>query len=149
MDTASDEVRPSECSIFEPVAGIIGPCERISFSYNGQGGASVRMVFSAVNGLRGEDLYLEFEHVTALRWEPECPGFNPMPLAMPKCSEEAWSRWTFPLLITHRSDWLGRYRQVHEAASNTPVLAHFYLISMWDLVQLIAGTSVQAKWVAG
>jgi hypothetical protein len=135
------------CSKWEPAPGIVGPSADISFAYSGRDKASVTMHFSRVVGLPPEDLLLRFEGLVALRWELECPGFDPVPKDLPKCTEVQWRIWTFPLLKIEESEWLKQYQPIYEPAK-APSLSHFLLVSMNDLVQLIARSDATAEWIS-
>ncbi len=136
-----------KCHRWEPISGIVGPAADISFSYAGRDLGTVTLHFSRVKGLPSEDLSLHFTHLVALRWELECPGFDPTPENLPKCISPKWSGWTFPLLEIENSSWLDQYAPTY-IHPNGPSLSHFLLVSMNDLVQIIACSDVKSEWVA-
>ena len=86
---------------WEPVTGIEGPCDRISFSYSsGAGTAMVSMNFSAGDGA-SRNLILQFKGLVVLAGEDEAPGgFVPAPAteSLPKLHCGRHPNWTFPLL---------------------------------------------------
>jgi hypothetical protein len=133
------------CCNWEPAPRIVGPAAAISFACSGRDSGSVIMHFSRVPGLPAEDLLLRFQDLVALRWELECPGFDPMPKDLPKCTEEKWHDWVFPLLKIEGSAWLQQYEPIYGRANS---LSHFLLISQNDLVQLIARSDATAEWIA-
>ena len=135
------------CIRWEPTPGVIGPAADISFAYAGRDNAAVTMHFSRVAGLPDEDLVLRFTCVVALRWELECPGLNPMPLELPKCTSAKWTKWTFPLLKIEKSSWLEQYAPIYKPREGL-VLSHFLLVSMNDLVQIIARADASTEWIA-
>ena len=132
--------------IWEPVPGIIGPCADISFERPASGNAlRVTMHFSRTKGLPSQDLHLRFDGPLALRWEDECPGFDPVPEQLPKCATATWREWAFPLLKVEGSELLRQVRAIHEL-DGTPEIAHFLLVSMNDLVQIVARSEVRSEW---
>lgn len=136
------------CCRWEPTSGIVGPAADISFAYSGRENAFVTMHFSRVVGLPMQDLLLRFRDIVALRWELECPGFDPVPKELPKCTVAKWTTWTFPLLRIEESSWLRKYAPIYQLPKG-PSLSHFLLISMNDLVQLIARSDATAEWIPG
>jgi hypothetical protein len=80
-------------------------------------------------------LSLEFTRVIAFHFEDDCPGNFPLPRELPKLRPGL----TFPLLKIENSRWLSQWPM-------WPDLAHFVLLSLDDLVQLIAHPTVQARW---
>lgn len=134
------------CSKWMPVSDVIGPAADISFAYSRRDNCSVTMHFSRVVGLPPEDLLLRFTDIVALRWELECPGFDPTPESLPKCTLSKWSKWTFPLLKIKRSQWLTQYSSIYQH-TDCPELSHFLLVSMNDLVQIIARSDAGAEWI--
>jgi hypothetical protein len=135
-------------AIWQPVDGIVGPCADMSFSYSGRDRTFVTMHFSHVKDLPENDLTLDFRGAVAMKWELECPGFNEMPQDLPKCRDPKWQMWTFPLLQVEDSSWLQQFKPIYEHPQGSK-LAHFLLVSMNDLVQLIANAEVGAKWIVG
>ncbi len=86
--------------------------------------------------MRGKrDLSLRFAHVIALRYEDECPGFDPLPKPLPMLKASV----TCPLLTIENSGWAKQWAMHAD-------LVHFALISSDDLVQLIAKPGVEAGW---
>jgi hypothetical protein len=113
---------------WEPVADIDIPFGSIWYSYSGD---------SLTATLRGSrSLSLRFSGVVALRFELECPGFNPLPKPFPMLRPGA----TFPLLVVEQSRWLEQYEPIYQGRR------HFALVSSDDLVQLIANPQVIAQW---
>jgi hypothetical protein len=135
-------------TIWEPAAGIEGPCAEISLTLSRDGTLSVTMHFSDVRGLPNRDLRIQFAGALALHWEDECPGFYPVPPEMAKCSNPQWASWVFPLHKIEDSELLEQFRAVYEVGA-APRLAHFLLIAMDDLVHIIARSDATASWVPG
>jgi hypothetical protein len=89
--------------------------------------------------MRGDrDLLLRFTGVIALRYEDECPGFDPLPKPLPILK----TRVTFPLLRIQESRWLDQWSMYKGRV-------HFAMISSDDLVQVIAKPNVEARWRVG
>jgi hypothetical protein len=87
--------------------------------------------------LRGaRTLSLRFTQVIALRYEDECPGFDPLPKELPMLKPGV----TFPLLKIEESEWAKQWAMYNN-------LVHLALISSDDLVQLVANPEVDARWV--
>lgn len=132
------------CVVWEPVAGIKSPCADISLEYRGPDRLRVVMHFSRVRGNPELDLELRFRGAIAYRWESESFGLLPVPPA-PRLEHPEWSRWTAPLLRVEGSGWL------HEHQSRNPFAAedraHFVLIAMNDVVELLAFPDVEAAWI--
>lgn len=84
------------------------------------------------------NLHLRFTGAIALRFEDDCPGFDPLPKPLPMLSP----RLTFPLLRIDRSAWLGQWDLIRVGHN----LRHFALLSLDDLVQIIANADAQASW---
>jgi hypothetical protein len=139
-----------KASIWQPVSGIVGPCADIGFARSLGEELVVTMHFSLVRGLPNEDLRLQFTGALAMHWEDECPGFYPVPenVLKLKCSDPQWAMWMFPLQRVEGSELLEQFRGVYEIG-NAPRLAHFLLISMNDLVHVIARSDVTAYWIPG
>jgi hypothetical protein len=90
----------------------------------------------AVIALHGErSLHLRFAGVVALHFEDECPGNFPLPTDRPRLN----SQLMFPLLKIENSRWLAQWPM-------WPKLVHYALLSLDDLVYLIAEPKVQAQW---
>jgi hypothetical protein len=132
--------------VWEPVDGIDGPCGQISFSYSPDHTATVLMSFAGIAGNPPRDLILRFRLVIVLSGEDECPGgFVQAPAipSLPKLGRGEHPSWTFPLLKLLDSEPLNQYQLMY---SPTHPLAHFFLISMDNLVHVIASADVDAAW---
>jgi hypothetical protein len=115
---------------WNPVPDINDGFEAISFSYHFDDARTVSVV------MHGErNLHLKFTHVTALHYEDECPGNFPRPPELPMLK----SNLTFPLLRINESKWRAQWLMYTD-------LIHYFLISSDDLVHLVAGPNVDAKW---
>lgn len=104
------------------------------------------MTFAGTAGGPPRDLILRFKQVIVLSGEDECPGgFVPAPAvkSLPKLGHGDHPTWTFPLLKIVDSEPLKQYQLMRP--SNQP-LAHFFMISMDNLVHVIASTEVDAAW---
>lgn len=113
-----------------PVPDITSEFGSLSYSFGG-GTVSVTM-----HGER--NLSLSFGGVIALRFEEECPGFDPLPNPLPMLKPQV----TFPLLIIEDSEWLGMFEPIYRGRK------HFAFITSDHLLQLIAKPEVVAKWLA-
>jgi len=131
-------------STWSPVSDVVGPCADISFERTLPGALIVTMHFSLTKGLPNRDLRIAFAQAAAIRWEEECPGLEPVPRELPKLTNPKWSTWTAPLLGLEDSVLLRSLRAIHGEH-----LQHFLLVSMNDLLHVVAGPSVEASWVAG
>lgn len=136
----------AECAIiWEPAAGIESPCAAIAFRYDPPDKLQARMYFSRVNGGPNQDLEVLFHGVIGIRWSNEFHGsiVYPVPRPMPKCRDSRWASWVFPLLRVSESSWLATY----QALPGTELREHFALISMDDLLDVIALPDAEARWV--
>jgi hypothetical protein len=130
---------------WEPIAGINGPSGQISFSYVPAHTATVRMTFAGLAGGPPRGLTLKFKRVVVLCGEEECPGgFSPTPKLLPKLGRGNHPNYTFPLLRFVDSEPLKQYDQIFHQKDQP--LAHFYLISLHNLVHVIASGDVGATW---
>jgi hypothetical protein len=111
-----------------PVPDIDSMFGSISFSFE-RSSLSVTM-----NGARC--LELIFTGIVALRYEDECPGFDPLPKPLPMLREHE----TFPLLKIEQSRWLEQFDKIYFGR------CHFALVSSDDLIQVIAKPDVFARW---
>ena len=134
--------------IWEPVSGIDSPCAELSLFLEPSRRLKVLMHFSKVKDGPTLDLELLFSGAVTLRWADEFTGsiFHPMSVLAPKCRNERWSEWIFPLLIIQESPWLATYQSIAELPG-TQSLQHFALICMNDLLDIAATPDVVARWV--
>jgi hypothetical protein len=131
--------------VWEPIDGICGPCGQISFSYIPVHTATVLMTFSGIAGGPPRGLTLKFKRVIVLCGEEECPGgFVPTPKPLPKLGRGDHPNFTFPLLKFVDSEPLKQYDLIFHQKDKP--LAHFYLISFHNLVQVIADAEAEATW---
>ena len=107
---------------WEPIADIDSPFGSIAYAFR-HDSLSVQMI-----GVR--TLTLAFTGVVALRFEQECPGFDFIPLPLPRLTPA----WTFPLLLVDGSPWRERY------GTTCGELLHFALVSNDHLLQLLASS---------
>jgi hypothetical protein len=131
------------CIKWEPVGGILAPCADIRFTYTVPSFLSVTMYFSHVRNGAPQDLILNFSGAIALRWESESFGLVPLPERLPRCPDP-WSRWTFPLLSIENSTWLDTHHARNLVSSKGRL--HFALLSMNDLLHILALPDVKAAW---
>ena len=131
--------------LWEPVSGIETPCADLTFCYVHPHGLEVRMHFSNVVGGPENDLLLKFSGAIAIQWESETFGLVPIPGPLPKCHSPNWDTWTFPLLRVQNSSWWATYD------ARNPIAAegrnHYVLVTMDDLLHVLAETTVTATWV--
>ena len=113
------------------INGIDGPFGSVSFAYEPH---DRRSIVVTMHGKR--NLHLRFTGAIALRFEDDYPGFDPLPHPLPMLRPGV----TIPLLKIEHSHWLNKWHPVHAG------LAHFALLSLDDLVQLIAKPNVEAHW---
>jgi len=123
-------VMTERASAWYPVPDLTDGFRSISFSYQANDSRGALVV---LNGAR--KLSLEFTRVIAFHFEDDCPGNFPLPRELPKLH----TGLTFPLLKIENSRWLSQWPM-------WPDLAHYVLLSLDDLVQLIAHPTVQARW---
>jgi hypothetical protein len=129
---------------WEPVNGIEDPIDHIDFSYNLASKATVSIAFAASES-SARTLILRFTHVIVLAGEDEAPGgFIAAPAAqsLPKLERGRHPSWTFPLLRLLDSAALKQYQMMRPQQ-----LAHFYLVSLHNLVHVIASADVDASWL--
>lgn len=129
---------------WEPVIGIEGPIDHIDFSYTSTRKATVSITFAESEG-SARTLVLRFVHVVVLAGEDEAPGgFIAAPAAqsLPRLERGAYPSWTFPLLQLLESQPLNQYQMMGPQR-----LAHFYLVSLHNLVHVIASVDVDALWL--
>jgi hypothetical protein len=130
--------------IWEPIEGICEPCDHIAFSYIPLHAAEIRMTFAATAGGGPRELILRFKQVVVLSGEDEAPGgFVPAPAinSLPKLGRGAHPTWTFPLLKIVDSEPLKNYQLMRPQK-----IAHFFMVSMDNLVHVIASAEVDAAW---
>ena len=123
-----------ECpSAWYPVPDIDDGFKSISLSYGARGCPEPRSVLIVMNGRR--TLSLRFTGVIALHFEDDCPGNFPLPPQRPRLNAD----FMFPLLKIENSRWVAQWPM-------WPNLIHYALLSLDDLVHLIAGPTVLAHW---
>ena len=130
---------------WEPVGNIDTPCADLAFSYTPPDGLAVRMRFSNVVGGPENDLLLTFTGAIAAQWESECFCLIPIPDPLPMCSSSQWNTWTFPFLRVENSRWLAAHDARHPVAAEGR--NHFVLVTMNDLLHVLAKPTVIATWV--
>jgi hypothetical protein len=131
--------------VWEPVDGITGPSGQVSFSYVPAHTATVRMTFAGLESGPPRVLTLKFSRVLILRGEEECPGgLLPTPEPLPILGRGNYPSYTFPLLRFVESELLQQYEAIFHKVDQP--LAHFCLISLHNLVQVIASGTVGATW---
>jgi hypothetical protein len=133
------------CSKWDVAPEVDYPCADVSFIYREPGKITVTMHFSNVVGLPERNLEISFEGVVSLRWESESFGLNPLPEELPKCTAVQWQSWTFPLLKVDSSSWL---RAHEDNALPEGTHGHFALVTMNDLLQIIAKSEPKTRWVS-
>jgi hypothetical protein len=117
-------------SAWHPVPDINEGFGSISFSYDSNDSRTALVV---MNGARR--LSLRFTTVIAFQIEDDCPGNFKLPVALPRLN----AKWVFPLLRVENSTWLSQWPM-------WPNLAHYVLLSLDDLVQLIALPTADVRW---
>ena len=119
-----------------PVPDINDGFGSTSFAYDASGHGGSRSVLITMRGER--NLSLRFTGVIALHFEDDCPGNFPLPPQRPQLN----AGFMFPLLKIDNSRWLAQWPML-------PSLIHYALLSLDDLVQLIAEPTVLAHWEGG
>jgi hypothetical protein len=134
------------CVIWEPVTGVDMPCADLLYRYDPPEHIEVRLRFSnVVNGLEN-DLLLKFSGAISAQWESESFGLIPIPVPLPKCRSPQWDTWTFPLLRIENSSWWAVHDARHPIAAEGR--SHFVLVTMNDLLHVLAKPAVNATWVS-
>jgi hypothetical protein len=138
----NDEV----CERWSVVTGIDWPAADVCFTYEAPFVTIARMRFSNVVGGSTQDLTVRFPGVIALRHESESFGLIPLPDSLPRFGAGRWSGYTYPLLKVRNSRWLAEHhaRNPVEAADRH----HFVLVSMNDLLHILALSHAEASWSA-
>ena len=129
---------------WEPVDDIDAPIEHIDFSYSSPNKAAATIAFLGSRG-SARTLALSFTHVIVIAGEDEAPGgFVAAPAAqlLPKLERGSHPTWTFPLLRLLESQPLNQYQMMRPQ-----LLAHFYLVSLHNLLHVIASADVGASWL--
>jgi hypothetical protein len=134
------------CVRWEPLENIQSACADISLSLDQQDRLLARMHFSSMIGQPSRDLLLSFSGLISLRWEQEHMGLNPLPQPLPQIGKGEHSNWTFPLLEVENSTWLAAC-EAHMPSPRDWPRTHFALISLNDLVQVLALPEVKAEWI--
>jgi hypothetical protein len=133
--------------MWEPVEGILGPCVQISFSYVPPHAATILMTFEGIAGGAPRCLTLKFTRVVVLCGEEECPGgFAAIPRPLPQLGRGDNPTFTFPLLKLVDSEPLKQYELIFH--NKDQPLAHFCLISLHNLVQVIASADAEVIWTS-
>jgi hypothetical protein len=130
--------------VWEPIEGICEPCDHIAFSYTPLHTAEIRMTFAVTAGAGPRELILGFKGVVVVTGEDEAPGgFVAAPAinSLPKLGRGAHPNWTFPLLQIVDSEPLKNYQLMRPQK-----IAHFFMVSMDNLVHVIASADVDAAW---
>jgi hypothetical protein len=130
------------CVKWEPVPGIQSHCGAISFNLDSRDELTVRMHFSLER-----DLLLKFPGVIALQWEEESFCMILLPRPWPQIGAGDYPTWTFPLLQVEHSAWLAEYQAGFPVRPGTERRVHFALVSLDDLVHILALPEVSASWV--
>ena len=133
-----------QCFKWEPTTAVDRACADIFFSYDAPHVLVVRMQYSRAAGNPEYDLQLTFRGAIAVRWEEEAFGLNPLPEQRPLTSD---GKWTFPLLVIEQSTWLREYHDRHPVAAASR--QHFAMVSMNDLLQVLALPDPRAEWIRG
>jgi hypothetical protein len=134
-----------------PVPALDAACADISFiRASGKSAALiVRMHFSRVVDGYEKDLELVFREPLAMKWEEESFGIIDSPQDLPKCAAARFNSWTHPTLVIENSDWADEYaaRKYAKDDPRAKSVAHYFLVSMNDLVHILAEAKPDARWV--
>jgi hypothetical protein len=135
-----------------PKAEIDVPCADISFTWaSGKDAALVVVMhFSRVIDGLDRDLEIVFRNPLAVRWEDESFGLIECPEDLPKCSPGKFRTWAYPTLIVENSKWAQEYsaRKYAENDPNSQRVAHYFLVSMNDLLHILAESEPTTQWVS-
>jgi hypothetical protein len=84
-----------------------------------------------------------------MKWEDESFGIIEAPSQLPKCSDESGD-WTHPTLVIEDSSWAMKYAARKYAADDpqSKNMVHYFLVSLNDLVHVLAEATPDVKWVA-
>ena len=127
------------------------PCADISYQWISENGARliVTMHFSRVIGGFKKDLELTFSDPIALQWEDESYDIIELPDNLPMCTNEAFTNWTYPILIIPNSQWADTYaaRSHTEDEYKNHKVTHFAFISMNDLLHVLTEKKPIAKLI--
>lgn len=94
-------------------------------------------------------LELVFRGLLALKWEEESFDLIASPKDLPKCSSARFCSRTHPTLIVENSCWAETYA-ARKYAENDPEaknIVHYFLVSLNDLMHLLAESKLEARWV--
>jgi hypothetical protein len=96
-----------------------------------------------------QDLQLAFGRPLAVKWEDESFGLIESPDDLPKCSGATSDRFTHPTLIVERSAWAERYaaNKFAEGDPRAEQVVHYFLVSLNDLLHILAESPPDATWV--
>ena len=134
-----------------PQPNIAFGCADISFSWPTEQRAPLVVVmhFSRVIDGHDKDLQITFRRPLALKWEQESFGLAESPDVVPHLSHENFKGWTHPTLIIDGSKWREAYaaRSYPENDPREKNLVHYFLVSLNDLVHVLAEGEPESKWV--
>jgi hypothetical protein len=132
-----------------PQPGIEVACADISFTWVSEAGAKlvILMHFSRVIEGLDRDLELTFDRPLAFQWEDESYGLIETPGDLPKCAAEKFKSWTHPTLRIEGSRWRETYANRKYASTDIDHLVHFFLVSMNDLVHVLAENEPSSRWI--
>ncbi len=119
-----------------PVPDVDDAFGRITFSSNERRSnkSNSRSVTVLLHGER--TLSLEFNAVVAFHFEDDCPGTVPLPKERPRLNHN----FMFPLLRIENSKWRDQWFM-------WPNVTHHALLSLDDLVHIVAAPDVIARWI--
>ena len=127
-----------------PEASVQQPCSDISYSReaNRENLTKVTMHFGD-----HQDLLLTFQDVLSLRYCDDLFDLEPpVPInAIPRLEIGSNPGWSFPLLKVENSTWLEWH--LRRLPTEDGLHAHFVIISLNSLVQLIALSDVKVEWL--
>lgn len=134
-----------------PASEIDAPCADISFFWASEKGARlvVMMHFSRVVGGFSKDLKLIFGRTLAMNWEEESYGLIEAPKVLPECSGAGFRGFSHPTLIVEHSSWAEKYaaNKYSDGDPEAQNVKHYFLISLNDLVHVLAESTPEAAWV--
>lgn len=119
------------------------PSARISYSFH----SDKRMILELflhtseiVNGPK-HDIKVSFDGPAAFQWEEESFGQIQLPQNCPKCLNENFRNYVFPILTIENSQWAKRYSDVFDG----PKFVHYAFVSLNDLVHVISAAPPKVR----
>jgi hypothetical protein len=127
-------------------------CADISYRWASEKGGKlvVLMHFSRIIDGWSKDLEIVFPKPLSVQWEEESFGLIDSPKDFPKLQRAQFHGWTFPTLTIDGSVWAERYAasKFSEGDPGITLIKHYYLVSLNDLLHVLAEGVPNSRWVA-